>query len=75
MELPPDFSEEWKKIGSKRSKFENLGFCPIRCILTAEVVKICVLEDILSIEVIKTLVLDNILSVKFMSVFISAFDR
>ena len=25
MELPPDFSEEWKKIGSKRSKFENLG--------------------------------------------------
>ena len=25
MELPPDFSDEWKKIGSKRSKFENLG--------------------------------------------------
>ena len=25
MELPPDFSDEWKKIGSKRSKFEYLG--------------------------------------------------
>ena len=25
MELPPDFSDEWKKIGSKRSKFEHLG--------------------------------------------------
>ena len=25
MELPADFSDEWKKIGSKRSKFEDLG--------------------------------------------------
>ena len=25
MKLPLDFSGEWKKIGSKRSKFEDLG--------------------------------------------------
>ena len=25
MELPPDFADKWKKIGSKRSKFDTLG--------------------------------------------------
>ena len=25
MNLPPDFADDWKKIGSKRSKFEDLG--------------------------------------------------
>ena len=23
--LPPDFADDWKKIGSKRSKFDDLG--------------------------------------------------
>ena len=25
MELPSDFANDWKKIGSKRSKFDTLG--------------------------------------------------
>ena len=25
MELPPDLTNEWKKIGSRRTKFEDLG--------------------------------------------------
>ena len=25
MNLPPDFADDWKKIGSKRSKFDDLG--------------------------------------------------
>ena len=25
LNLPPDFADDWKKIGSKRSKFEDLG--------------------------------------------------
>ena len=25
MNLPPDFADDWKKIGSKRYKFDDLG--------------------------------------------------
>ena len=25
LNLPPDFADDWKKIGSKRSKFDDLG--------------------------------------------------
>ena len=45
MELPPDFSDEWKKIGSKRSKFENLGI-PIPKIYNHKKVPVILVSEV-----------------------------
>lgn len=45
MELPPDFTDEWKKIGSKRSKFENLGI-PIPKIYNHKKVPVILVSEV-----------------------------